>query len=330
MYTNCHYLRRRGRRKLTLRNECQVGTRQSALALWQTRHVITLLEALPAAKGITFTTTKVNTEGDRKLQQALHTFGGKGAFTEALEAKLLDGSIDFAVHSLKDMPTKLPQGLVIGAIPQRAAVEDAFVSADGTLLRDLPAGARVGTSSLRRTAQLLHWRPDLVPVSIRGNVQTRLGKIETEDLAGVILARAGLERLGLADRITEVLQAPQWLPAAGQGALAIECRADDEELLALLAGIHDPETAAAVAAERAILTALEGGCQVPIGAASVYENDTIQVQGRLLSLDGATVIEAVRTGKCRAAASLGQAVAEEILANGGRELWTKVRAMLEG
>ena len=313
-----------------MRNECQVGTRQSALALWQTRHVITLLEALPAAKGITFTTPKVNTEGDRKLQQALHTFGGKGAFTEALEAKLLDGSIDFAVHSLKDMPTKLPQGLVIGAIPQRAAVEDAFVSADGTLLRDLPAGARVGTSSLRRTAQLLHWRPDLVPVSIRGNVQTRLGKIETEDLAGVILARAGLERLGLADRITEVLQAPQWLPAAGQGALAIECRADDEELLALLAGIHDPETAAAVAAERAILTALEGGCQVPIGAASVYENDTIQVQGRLLSLDGATVIEAVRTGKCRAAASLGQAVAEEILANGGRELWTKVRAMLEG
>lgn len=313
-----------------MRNECQVGTRQSALALWQTRHVITLLEALPAAKGITFTTTKVNTEGDRKLQQALHTFGGKGAFTEALEAKLLDGSIDFAVHSLKDMPTKLPQGLVIGAIPQRAAVEDAFVSADGTLLRDLPAGARVGTSSLRRTAQLLHWRPDLVPVSIRGNVQTRLGKIETEDLAGVILARAGLERLGLADRITEVLQAPQWLPAAGQGALAIECRADDEELLALLAGIHDPETAAAVAAERAILTALEGGCQVPIGAASVYENDTIQVQGRLLSLDGATVIEAVRTGKCRAAASLGQAVAEELLANGGRELWTKVRAMLEG
>lgn len=313
-----------------MRNECQVGTRQSALALWQTRHVITLLEALPAAKGITFTTTKVNTEGDRKLQQALHTFGGKGAFTEALEAKLLDGSIDFAVHSLKDMPTKLPQGLVIGAIPQRAAVEDAFVSADGTLLRDLPAGARVGTSSLRRTAQLLHWRPDLVPVSIRGNVQTRLGKIETEDLAGVILARAGLERLGLADRITEVLQAPQWLPAAGQGALAIECRADDEELLALLAGIHDPETAAAVAAERAILAALEGGCQVPIGAASVYENDTIQVQGRLLSLDGATVIEAVRTGKCSAAASLGQAVAEEILANGGRELWTKVRAMLEG
>ena len=312
-----------------MRNECQVGTRQSALALWQTRHVITLLEALPAAKGITFTTTKVNTEGDRKLQQALHTFGGKGAFTEALEAKLLDGSIDFAVHSLKDMPTKLPQGLVIGAIPQRAAVEDAFVSADGTLLRDLPAGARVGTSSLRRTAQLLHWRPDLVPVSIRGNVQTRLGKIETEDLAGVILARAGLERLGLADRITEVLQAPQWLPAAGQGALAIECRADDEELLALLAGIHDPETAAAVAAERAILAALEGGCQVPIGAASVYENDTIQVQGRLLSLDGATVIEAVRTGKCSAAASLGQAVAEEILANGGRELWTKVRAMLE-
>lgn len=312
-----------------MRNECQVGTRQSALALWQTRHVIALLEALPAAKGITFTTTKVNTEGDRKLQQALHTFGGKGAFTEALEAKLLDGSIDFAVHSLKDMPTKLPQGLVIGAIPQRTAVEDAFVSADGTLLRDLPAGARVGTSSLRRTAQLLHWRPDLVPVSIRGNVQTRLGKIETEDLAGVILARAGLERLGLADRITEVLQAPQWLPAAGQGALAIECRADDEELLALLAGIHDPETAAAVAAERAILAALEGGCQVPIGAASVYENDTIQVQGRLLSLDGATVIEAVRTGKCSAAASLGQAVAEEILANGGRELWTKVRAMLE-
>ena len=313
-----------------MRNECQVGTRQSALALWQTRHVITLLEALPAAKGITFTTTKVNTEGDRKLQQALHTFGGKGAFTEALEAKLLDGSIDFAVHSLKDMPTKLPHGLVIGAIPQRAAVEDAFVSADGTLLCDLPAGARVGTSSLRRTAQLLHWRPDLVPVSIRGNVQTRLEKIETEHLAGVILARAGLERLGLADRITEVLRAPQWLPAAGQGALAIECRADDEELLALLAGIHDPETASAVAAERAILAALEGGCQVPIGAASVYENDTIQVQGRLLSLDGATVIEAVQTGKCSAAASLGQAVAEEILANGGRELWTKVRAMLEG
>lgn len=311
-----------------MRNKFVVGTRGSALALWQTRHVMALLQKAWPARVREIKEKVISTVGDRRLHQALHTFGGKGAFTEELEAELRAGTIDFAVHSLKDMPTKPAAGLVLGAIPARAAANDAFVSADGTPFEKLPAGARIGTSSLRRTAQLLHLRPDLEAVSIRGNVQTRLAKLN-DGLAGVILARAGLDRLDLAARVTHDFAPEKWLPAAGQGALAIQCRADDEELLALLQAIHDEKTAQEVGAERAFLGALEGGCQVPIGARAVVKDGVLHLDAVLASLDGKQWIRRQCSGKPEAYAALGAELAAEVLAAGGQEIWEAVRASLE-
>lgn len=310
------------------RTEFTVGTRASALALWQTRYVAAQLRKAWPERISGITERVISTVGDRKLEQALHTFGGKGAFTEELEAELRNGSIDFAVHSLKDLPTLMPAGLVLGAIPVRAAAADAFVSADGTKLDDLPQGARIGTSSLRRTAQLLARRPDLQVESIRGNVQTRLKKIET-GLAGVILARAGLERLGLADVVTEDLAGADWLPAAGQGALAVQCRADDTEMLALLAAIHDETTAREVGAERSFLNALEGGCQVPVGARAEVAAGRLHLRGLIASLDGTEVVRGEVKGAAADWERLGRELAAQILADGGREIWTAVQKGLE-
>lgn len=312
-----------------MKNKYVVGTRGSALALWQTRYVANLLRKAWPLEIQEIEERIISTKGDERLEKALHTFGGKGAFTEELEAELLAGKIDFAVHSLKDMPTKMSRGLVIGAIPVRAAAMDAFVSATGIHLKDLSAGAKVGTSSLRRTAQLRHFYPHLEVVPIRGNVQTRLAKIE-EGLAGVILAKAGLERLGLGYLITHDLSAPEWLPAAGQGALAIQCRVDDQDMLRLLEGIHDFTTAQSVGAERAFLAAMEGGCQVPIGVSSLPEGAQIRLCGLLASLDGKKMIRREVCGSPMDYEALGQALAADILASGGQEIWHEVCAELEG
>lgn len=311
-----------------MRDELRVGTRKSALALWQTRYVMRLLREAYPTREWELTEVPISTVGDRRLEQALHTFGGKGAFTEELEAQLRDGRIDFAVHSLKDMPTQPAAGTVIGAIPVRASAADAWVANDRRALADLPAGAQVGTSSLRRVAQLKQLRPDIACVSIRGNVQTRLSKLDGE-VDAVILAEAGLARLGLDDVITDRMLNDSWLPAAGQGAVAVQCRADDTELLTLLQAVHDEQTARAVGAERAFLGALEGGCQVPVGAYAERQGDTLHVRGVLLSLDGQRAVRKEVSGAATEYRELGQRLAAAVLADGGREIWEEVRSTLE-
>ncbi len=312
-----------------MRTELRVGTRKSALALWQTRYVIRLLTEAYPQRAWELKEVPISTVGDRRLEQALHTFGGKGAFTEELEAQLRDGRIDFAVHSLKDMPTQPAAGTVIGAIPVRASAADAWVANGNCRLRDLPQGARVGTSSLRRVAQLKRLRSDIFCVSIRGNVQTRLGKLDGE-VDAVILAEAGLVRLGLDKVITHrLLDATDWLPAAGQGAVAVQCRADDTEILSLLQAVHDTQTAQAVGAERAFLGALEGGCQVPVGAYACHRDGMLHVSGVLLSLRGDAAVHKTVCGTPSAYAELGQQLAASVLADGGRAIWEEVRSTLE-
>ena len=234
-----------------MRDHIRIGTRKSALALWQAEHISAELQRL--YPNITVELVHFNTKGDRILEKPLAQVGGKGLFTAELEEAMHKGDIDIAVHSLKDMPTELPEGLTLGAISAREVPYDALVSPVYKTLDKLPQGARVGTSSLRRQAQLLHVRPDLKVEVIRGNVQTRLSKIETEKLDGVILAQAGLKRLGLDDQITQVFKADEMIPAVGQGALAIECRADDTEMLEMLAPINDEATRYAVEGERSLL-----------------------------------------------------------------------------
>src|SRR5215211_5526977 len=230
------------------------ATRSSALARWQTAHVIRLLQntwpTLECSEHI------ITTTGDRVLDRPLPEIGGKGLFTAELEEALLSGEVDAAVHSLKDLPVEEPPGIVIGAIPEREAAYDVLVSAEAWTLPNLPEGARVGTCSLRRTAQLLARRPDLTILPLRGNVDTRLRKVLNGEYDAIVLAAAGLTRLGLEAHITETLPLDMMLPAPGQGALAVQCRADDEETLRLLTAIHDPLTYAAVSAERAFLSGL--------------------------------------------------------------------------
>ena len=241
-----------------MKDHIRIGTRRSALALWQAEHISAELQRL--YPNITVELVHFNTKGDRILEKPLAQVGGKGLFTAELEEAMHVGDIDIAVHSLKDMPTELPEGLTLGAISAREVPYDALVSPVYKTLDKLPQGARVGTSSLRRQAQLLHVRPDLKVEVIRGNVQTRLSKIETEKLDGVILAQAGLKRLGLEDQITQVFKADEMIPAVGQGALAIECRAADTEMLDMLDPINDEATRYAVEGERSFLRQLNGGC----------------------------------------------------------------------
>ena len=267
-----------------MRNHIRIGTRKSTLALWQSEYVKSELQRL--YPGITVELVHFNTKGDRILDKPLAEVGGKGLFTAELEAAMHAGDIDIAVHSLKDMPTELPDGLTLGAISKREVPFDALVSPKYKTLDQLPEGARIGTSSLRRQAQLLHRRPDLRIEVIRGNVQTRLGKIETEGLDGVVLAQAGLKRLSLDDRITQVFTADEMIPAVGQGALAIECRSDDTEMLEILSKIDDEPTRLAVEGERSFLNQLNGGCQVPMGVYGTVEKGQLNLKALIASLDG--------------------------------------------
>ena len=260
-----------------MRDRVVIGSRGSELALWQTNHIADLLRS--AAPGLAVEIEVVSTRGDRILDKPLPEIGGKGVFTEELERALRDESIDLAVHSLKDLPVQEPDGLTIGAIPERATPLDAIVARNAASLAELPEGARVGTSSLRRKAQLLVKRPDLTIVDLRGNVETRIAKVlEKRELDAAVLACAGLERLGLQDVISEVLQPDVMLPAPGQGALAIQCREDDGDLLELLAAIDHGESRAEVTAERALLQGLGGGCSAPIGALVQSGNDRVGVR----------------------------------------------------
>lgn len=298
-----------------------VGTRSSQLALWQADFVIGELEKkypeLVVEKRL------MTTKGDKILNAPLAKIGGKGLFTKELETAMLEGEIDIAVHSLKDMPVVVPEGLVITAITQRADPGDAFVSSKYESFQQLPAGAKVGTSSLRRKAQLLHARPDLQIEDLRGNVNTRLRKMEEENFDGIILACAGLKRLGFGDKIRQVLPQTMCLPAVGQGALAIECRQADKETRELLEFLNDRCTRLCTEAERGFLATVEGGCQVPVGVHAVSVEAGIRVEAVIASLDGSTLLRDAQEAEVKdaqEARAVGVNLAEKLLARGGREI----------
>ena len=301
-----------------MRNHIKIGTRKSALALWQAEFIKSELQRLNPS--ITVELVHFNTKGDRILEKPLAEVGGKGLFTAELEAAMHAGDIDIAVHSLKDMPTELPQGLILGAISKREVPYDALISPQYKTLDKLPKGARIGTSSLRRQAQLLHRRPDLKIEVIRGNVQTRLNKIETEGLDGVILAQAGLKRLGLDHQITQVFTADEMIPAVGQGALAIECRADDVEMLDMLSLIDDEPTRLAVEGERSFLNQLNGNCQVPMGVHGTIEKGQLTLKALIASTDGKTVYEGELSGPATKSVMLGKNLAKALYEEGGKHI----------
>lgn len=299
-----------------------IGTRQSLLALWQSRHIAALLrERYPQCEVVL---QKIVTKGDRILDVPLAKIGGKGLFTKEIESELLAGGIDLAVHSLKDMPTELPQGLCLTAITQRANVGDAFVSNKYASLAELPAGAVLGTSSLRRRAQLLAVRPDLKITDLRGNVDTRLRKLDEGQMDAVILAAAGLERLGYGDRIREILPPSVCLPAVGQGALAVECREDDAETRAMLDFLNDKAARQATAAERAFLGLVEGGCQVPIGVYAQVQDEAISIEAIIASLDGGRLLRQQISGAAADGPELAAELGRRMLAAGGAEILREI------
>lgn len=298
-----------------------VGTRSSQLALWQADFVIgELAKKYPE---LVVEKRLMTTKGDKILNAPLAKIGGKGLFTKELETAMMEGEIDIAVHSLKDMPVVVPEGLVITAITQRADPGDAFVSSKYESFQQLPAGAKVGTSSLRRKAQLLHARPDLQIEDLRGNVNTRLRKMEEENFDGIILACAGLKRLGFGDKIRQVLPQTMCLPAVGQGALAIECRQADKETRELLEFLNDKCTRLCTEAERGFLATVEGGCQVPVGVHAVSAETGIRVEAVIASLDGSTLLRdalEAEVKNAQEARAVGVSLAEKLLARGGREI----------
>jgi hydroxymethylbilane synthase len=296
----------------------RIATRQSPLALWQARHVGALLTRLHPELQVSF--LEMTTAGDRFLAAPLSTVGGKGLFVKEIEQCLLDGRADLAVHSLKDMTSVLPPGLLLAAVPQREDPRDAFCSPAGLMLDALPQGARVGTSSLRRSCILRSRRPDLEIVSLRGNVQTRLARMRELQLHGAVLAFAGLKRLGLESEIAEVLSTSVSLPAVGQGVLAIQCRTEDAAVRGLLAPLEDATTRVAVTAERAFMARLEGGCTVPLAGHATVQGQTVHLRGLVGRPDGSRVVEGERSGPVEAALAVGDALAEELLSRGAADI----------
>ena len=292
------------------------ATRPSALARWQTARVIQLLQA--AHPELECSEYIITTTGDRVLDRPLPEIGGKGLFTSELEDALLSGKVHGAVHSLKDLPVENTPGIVVGAIPEREAAFDVLVSTHGWTISNLPEGARVGTCSHRRTAQLLARRSDLTILPLRGNVDTRVRKVLNGEYDAIVLAQAGLMRLGLEAHISEVFPLDVMLPAPGQGALAVQCRADDVETLEVLSSIHDPITAAAVDAERAFLSGLGGGCSLPVAAFAQKNNGQIILTGAVISVDGT---EAIRLSAVdEDPHKLGERLADLVLERGAADI----------
>ena len=294
----------------------RIGTRGSALARWQAEFV----RAGLARHGVTAELVIIRTSGDRDRQSSLRVIGGKGVFTKELEDALLEERIDLAVHSMKDMPTNLPAGLEISAICQREDVRDALISRGGLKLDQLPSGARIGTSSLRRQTQLRHYRADFEMVDMRGNVDTRLAKLEQGDYDAIVLAKAGLDRLGKAEQISEILPPEICLPAAGQGAIGIETRRREDEFAGAVRKLNHQPSQVAVEAERAVLVGLEGGCQVPIGVWARMESGSLRIDARVLSADGSESIRESRTGSPENGTELGYSVAAVLLDRGADRL----------
>lgn len=302
-----------------------LGTRKSQLALWQTDHVQALLQkAWPESH---FAVQIFTTKGDKIIDVPLPQIGGKGLFTLELENALRSGDIDMAVHSLKDLPTDAPKGLAIGAIPPRENAADVLVSRNGQSLDGLPKGATIGTSSRRRAAQLLHYRPDLQIIDIRGNVDTRIAKTLASDgpYDASVLAFAGVHRLERDEVITQILPDEIMLPAPGQGALGIQCR-DDSASLSLLAPIHHESASAEVTAERAFLAALGGGCATPVAAKAIVDDTQLTLTGRVTTVDGRRQIDVSSSGDASDAVSLGEVLAQEALAQGAQEILNQCQA----
>ncbi|WP_277561324.1 hydroxymethylbilane synthase [Acinetobacter beijerinckii] len=296
----------------------KIATRQSPLALWQAEHIrFRLNELYP---DLTVELVKFVTQGDKILDTPLAKIGGKGLFVKELEAALLDGRADLAVHSMKDVPMHLPENLSLAVICEREDPLDAFVSNQYSNFDELPLGAKVGTSSLRRKCQILQLRPDLEIIDLRGNVGTRLSKLDDGLYDAIILASAGLKRLGLADRISHSLDPVISLPAVGQGALGLECRENDHELLALIQPLQHQETSICVRAERAFNAYLEGGCQVPIAGYATLVNAQLKIEGRVGSVDGKTLLKEALEGPADEAEQLGEQLAQRLLAQGAGEL----------
>jgi hydroxymethylbilane synthase len=294
-----------------------IGTRGSPLALWQARHVWgRLLEANGLGEGATGLSV-ITTSGDRLKDKPLRDFGGKGLFTKEIDEALLSGDVDLAVHSMKDLETDLPAGLCIAAILPRADVRDAFISDQAPTLAELPPGAVVGTSSLRRGAQLRRLRPDLRVVDFRGNVETRLKKLGDGQVDATLLALAGLERLGLASHATSILSTEDMLPAVAQGAIGVTCRSDDADMRALLEPLNDAVSATAVACERAFLARLDGSCKTPIAGLAEIADGILRFRGLILTPDGSQWFGIELTGAAENAERIGADAGEELLARAG-------------
>lgn len=303
-----------------------IGSRKSELAITQTKWVIEQLKSLDLP--YEYEIKEILTMGDKILDVTLAKVGGKGLFVKEIEQALLDGEIDFAVHSMKDMPYEMPEGLVLGAIPEREDSRDALISTKGYTIDTLPNRAKVGTSSLRRAAQLLNYRPDINIESIRGNLNTRLKKLESENFDAIVLAAAGIKRLGWEEKINEYINTSICIPAVGQGALGIQARKGDMKILELLSKIDDDSTSILVTAERAFLKYVEGSCQIPIGAHAVWEEGQIKLVGIIASPDGKRVIKKESKAVKKEAEQLGINVAKELLANGAEEILAEVKGEL--
>ena len=296
----------------------RIATRQSPLALWQAEFVKAELEKLHSE--LTVELVPMVTRGDKILDTPLAKIGGKGLFVKELEHAMLEKRADIAVHSMKDVPMEFPEGLGLSVICEREDPRDAFVSNTYKKLDDLPQGAKVGTCSLRRQCQILAKSPDLEILELRGNVGTRLSKLDEGNYDAIILASAGLKRLGLSERIAHEIESDWMLPAGGQGAVGIECRTDDERILNYLAPLNHPTTAFRVKAERAVNNHLQGGCQVPIGVYSQIDGDQIHIEALVGKIDGSQIIQDQISGSIDQAESLGIQLAESLLAAGAGEI----------
>ena len=300
----------------------RIATRKSPLALWQAEHVAARLREVEP--GLETELVQMTTQGDRILDAPLAKVGGKGLFVKELEQGMLEGHADIAVHSMKDMPVLLPEGLCIAAILTREDPHDALVSYRYRNLEELPSTARIGTSSLRRQCQIKALLPEAEILHLRGNVNTRLAKLDIGEFDAILLAAAGLKRLGFGHRIREELPLDKSLPAIGQGAIGVECREDDSELRMVLQRLHDAETACCIAAERALNERLEGGCQVPIAGYATLENGGLYLRGLVGAPDGARILRGERRGAAAEAKALGVALAEELLARGADQILRSV------
>lgn len=302
----------------------RIGTRRSDLARWQANHVVAAIGGLAGAPSLEM--LYIKTEGDRITDVPLHMIPGKSFFTKEIEQALLEEQVDVAVHSLKDLATEMPRGLVIGAVMEREDPRDVLLSHGGTSLEDLTPGARIGTSSLRRRALLRRWRPDLELVDLRGNVPTRIHKLSEGRFDAIVLAAAGVKRLDFESRITAYLPPERVLPAVAQGAVALQVREDDEYVLSWVRQLDDADTRQATAAERALLGRLEGGCQVPVGALATVTNGVLTLRAVVSSLDGTRSVEGTREGPSGQAEQIGGSLAEELLGRGAEVILDEIRA----